>query len=222
MGGKTNLFSATLTPGNLAYVGIWIDLNRNYTFEPSEYTYIGSGNGITVSKNVFIPSLPSGVLRLRVRRAAGPIPVSQASFCTTNYPAGEIEDYSVTITQPPVVIYFTSFTDTLYDPVVNLTARITQSSSGLDTTPINKPRIWYKSQGGTQWKTSQGTLISGTVNDGNWRFPVYHDSLNFRRNSCDSVQYYFVAQDVATPINLGYLPEPALHTDVNTRKFIWI
>lgn len=217
-GGKNNLFSATLTAGNTAYLGIWIDLNHNNIFDTTEYTFIGSGNGITVSKNIFLPSLPvPGLTRLRVRRASGSIPVNLSAPCSNVFSAGEIEDYSISITPPPIVIYFAPFADTLYDPVINLTARITQNSIGLDNTSDLKPRLWYKRPGSSGWKSSQGTLISGTLNDGNWKFPVYHDSLNFRRNSCDSVQFYFVVQDLTNPPNLGYLPEPALHSNVNTQ-----
>jgi hypothetical protein len=217
-GGKFNSFSATLTPGAVGYVGVWIDYNKNNTFEVSEYTFIGSGNGTTVTNNIYIPSLPvAGTTRMRVRRASGPIPVNTTSPCSTAFTDGEIEDYSVSITPPAIVIYYTPFADTLYDPVVNITARITQANVGLNTTAQFKPRLWYKNASSSTWKSSQGSLTSGTANDGNWAFPVYHDSLNFRRNSCDSVQYYFVAQDLNNPPNLSYLPEPATHTNVNTQ-----
>jgi hypothetical protein len=50
--------------------------------------------------------------------------------------------------------------------------------------------------GAASWKSFKGTLLNGNANDGNWQFLVNHDSLNIRRNGCDSVVFYFVAQDL--------------------------
>jgi hypothetical protein len=129
---------------------------------------------------------------------------------------GETEDYPVTIIPPPIVIYYNPFADTLYDQVINVTARITQKDVGLNTTDF-QPRLWAKKQSSPTWKSFPGQLISGTSKDGFWQFPVNHDSLNVRRNGCDSIQYYFVAQDINTPIYLSYLHEPAVHTNVKTQ-----
>ncbi len=74
----------------------WIDFNQNGIFEPSEYTYIGSGCGTTVTKNVSIPTNAlAGQARLRVRESGDAI-IGPGDACT-HYPNGETEDYKVTI-----------------------------------------------------------------------------------------------------------------------------
>ena len=46
----------------------WIDYNHNGLFESSEFTLLGSGNGVTINGTINIPStaLP-GITRMRVR-----------------------------------------------------------------------------------------------------------------------------------------------------------
>ncbi len=195
----------------------WIDLNHNGIFETSEFTQIGAGAGTLMSNNLFIPSASlSGNTRIRIRRRSD-ASLLATDACTSLFSNGETEDYTLNIIPAPIRIYFTPFRDTLYDQIIPVTARITQKDVGLNSTDF-KPRIWVKNQSLTIWKSFEGQLINGTVTDGNWQFPVNHDSLGVRRNGCDSIQYYFVAQDINSPINMGYLPEfGASHTNVNVQ-----
>ncbi len=213
--GKYIAISVKVTSSNLGNTVAWIDLNQNNIFEASEFTQIGAGAGTIMSNNIFIPSTSlSGTTRIRVRRRSDASLIA-TDACTSLFSNGEIEDYSITIIPAFIRIYFTPFRDTLYDQIIPVTARITQKDVGVNSTNF-KPRIWTKNQSSTIWKSFEGQLINGTLTDGNWQFPVNHDSLGVRRNGCDSLQYYFVAQDINSPINMGYLPEfGASHTNVN-------
>ena len=74
----------------------WIDFNQDGIFEPSEYTYIGTGCGTTVTKNISIPTNAlAGQARLRVRETGDAV-ISSGDACT-QYANGETEDYKVTI-----------------------------------------------------------------------------------------------------------------------------
>ena len=197
-------------------VAVWIDYNQNGIFETYEFKSIGSGNGTTLNSSIFIPSnaLP-GPTRMRVRRFVdGNLTAYDACLVFTE---GETEDYSLNIIAAPIAIYFTPFPDTLYDRIIPITCRIKQKDVGLNTSDSLKPTLWMTKPGAASWKSFKGTLLNGNANDGNWQFLVNHDSLNIRRNGCDSVVFYFVAQDLNTPFNLGYLPEAGtLHSNVNT------
>lgn len=215
--GTNTALSLTVTAGQNGQAVAWLDMNRNGIFEESEYKLIGTGAGGVITGSYFIPSntLP-GVTRLRVKWLSdGSLPWTTSCFTLNN---GETEDYSINILQAPIAMYFTPFADTLYDPSISVTVRIVQRDVGLNATDSLKPRLWAKRQGTNNWKKFKGQLQSGTVNDGNWIFAVNNDTLGTRRNGCDSVQFYFVAQDLNVPSNIGYLPEiGALHTNVQTQ-----
>lgn len=199
-------------------VGVWIDYNKNTIFESNEFTIIGTyNNSSSYTGNVFIPSNAlTGVTRMRVKRQVGAVIL--ASGACTAIGSGEIEEYNVNILPAPIAIYFTPFADTLYNTVRNIKARIVQKDAGIDNSESFRPRLWAKRQGSSAWKSFKGQLVSGTLNDGEWDFGVNHDSVGVRRNGCDSVQFYFAAQDINTPFNIGYLPEVgASHTNVFTQ-----
>ena len=46
----------TVGPGGTERVGVWIDYNHNGLFESSEFTLLGSGNGVTINGTINIPS----------------------------------------------------------------------------------------------------------------------------------------------------------------------
>lgn len=204
--------------GNLTGgVGVWIDYNQNGILSNDEFTEVGYGAATTLTKNIFIPSnaLP-GTTRMRIRSLRD-AHLDPGNACT-DFTTAETEDYMITINGAHIAMYFTPFTDTLYSNAINITARIVQRDLGLNTTTNLKPRVWAKKENSSTWKSFPGQLLSGNANDGNWQFAVNNDTLGVRKNSCDSIQFYFVAQDINTPFNVGYLPEQgALHTNVNTQ-----
>jgi len=202
-------------PGDFAGVGVWIDFNKDGIFAADEFTLVGYGS--TFVKPIYISSnaLP-GITRMRIRSYSNHT-ITATNACTS-FSYGETEEYSININPAPVAIYFNSFNDTLYNNTIHLTGRIMTSNSGLNVSDSLKPRIFAKKQGSFVWKSFKGQLINGTINDGTWDFIINHDTLDVRKNGCDSIQFYFVAQDINVPAHIGYLPEQgALHFDVATQ-----
>ncbi len=95
--GAANPMSVTVGPGGTERVGVWIDYNHNGLFESSEFTLLGSGNGVTINGTINIPStaLP-GITRMRVRVRFNTL-LTGPDACL-GYTFGETEDYNVTIT----------------------------------------------------------------------------------------------------------------------------
>ncbi|MGF2411316.1 MAG: GEVED domain-containing protein, partial [Ferruginibacter sp.] len=215
--GASTPITVTVAGGtNSSAVAVWIDYNKNGSFEAAEFTAVGTyAAAASFTASVFIASnaLP-GNTRMRVMRRVGS-PLTGTDAC--NAFAGDIEDYTVNIVAAPIAIYFTPFKDTLYNSTITIRARIVQKDVGINITNPLQPKLWGKRQGTTVWKSFDGQLASGTSNDGNWDFAVNQEVLGLRRNGCDSVQFYFVAQDLNAPPNIGYLPETgAAHSNVNT------
>ena len=66
--GGANPMAVTVGNGGTEYVAVWIDYNSNGTYEPSEYSLLGSGNNVTINGNINVPaSAPTGPTRMRVR-----------------------------------------------------------------------------------------------------------------------------------------------------------
>jgi len=96
----------------------------------------------------------------------------------------------------------------------NITVSISDFS-GVDNTTTFKPRIYFKKRGGS-YVSAQGALSSGTVNSGTWTFMITYSTVGGVSVS-DTIDYFVVAQDVASPSNAGGTPSTGLVlTDVNT------
>jgi hypothetical protein len=215
--GTTVPIRLTLDYAPSVSVGIWIDYDHSQTFDESEFKLISPGNSTLITDSIRLPANSlTGPITMRLRtRYSGPILATDACM---SYPNGETEDYTVNILPAKVAIFYTPFADSLYTPAIALKATIKQSTkAGIDTMDSLKPRLWVKKFGAAAWKVVKGTLLNGTVNDGAWQFIVDHSSLGIRRNSCDSVQFYFVAQDADTLPTIGYAPEGGLHSNVQTQ-----
>jgi hypothetical protein len=94
--------------------------------------------------------------------------------------------------------------------------RITDNGFGVDSTGGNKPKMWYRKKFTTvgAWQQVSGSFIAGNLKDGQWGFKP--DFTGTTLVPGDSVQYYFVAQDMAA--NIGYSNIPGtVHTNVNTQ-----
>lgn len=86
--------------------------------------------------------------------------------------------------------------------------------TGVPTTGALQPRIYYRKNAGT-WFSSQGVLTSGTATNGTWSFIIIAADMG-GIISGDNIQYYVIAQDVASTPNLSSNPVGAVATDVNT------
>ena len=80
-------------------VSEWIDYNNNFTFETTEFTFIGVGSGSVVNGSIAIPaSATAGNKRMRVRVAAvGAASATADQACDEDDEYGETEDYTVNI-----------------------------------------------------------------------------------------------------------------------------
>ena len=88
--------SVTVGPGGTEYVGVWIDANQNGNFETTEFTALGTGNGVTITNNVVVPAGATlGTTRMRIRVRYN-TPLTGANACL-GYAFGETEDYAITI-----------------------------------------------------------------------------------------------------------------------------
>ncbi|MCE7064071.1 GEVED domain-containing protein [Dyadobacter sp. CY326] len=87
--------------GSYFYTAIWIDYNRNGSFEdPGEFITQEQGfQELTLSGSFKIPTTASlGVTRMRIVMNTGQNPLNSAC---QNYGAGETEDYLINIVSPP-------------------------------------------------------------------------------------------------------------------------
>ena len=92
--------SVTVGTGGTEYVGVWVDYNHSGTFDSTEYTLIGSGNGVAVTGNITVPvTADSGLTKMRVRLRWFTA-LTGVQSCI-GYTYGETEDYNVYITLPP-------------------------------------------------------------------------------------------------------------------------
>eukprot|EP01012_Entosiphon_sulcatum_P032044 TRINITY_DN40785_c0_g1_i1.p1 TRINITY_DN40785_c0_g1~~TRINITY_DN40785_c0_g1_i1.p1 ORF type:complete len:1394 (+),score=139.75 TRINITY_DN40785_c0_g1_i1:44-4225(+) len=147
--GATTPISVAVGPGGTENVAIWIDYNQNGTFETTEYTAIGSGNGVTISNNVVVPPTAlAGLTKMRVRvRYSSSI--LNTDPCTT-FSYGETEDYNVNMTcVSPTFTTQPAATSTLC-PGTNLTLTAAASGSGI----------------GYQWQVNTGTGFANITNGG--------------------------------------------------------
>lgn len=98
--------AVTLTPGFSGstyneFWRIWIDYDKDNTFEASELVYSGSGTA-AVSGSFTVPSGLTGTTRMRISMKWN----AYADPCET-FSYGEVEDYTVSFAAPPVT-YCTS------------------------------------------------------------------------------------------------------------------
>ncbi len=98
--GATNPISITAGTGLYTEsVGVWIDYNKNGTFEASEFTLIGTQANPTVrTGNIVVPaSAQLGQTRMRVRVQFSSA-ITGTGACTASYIGfGETEDYTVNL-----------------------------------------------------------------------------------------------------------------------------
>jgi len=100
-----------------------------------------------------------------------------------------------------------------------ITATITDVGTGVPTSGSFVPQLWFKKSTSGTWIHNSGVFNSGTGNNGTWTFTIDYTLLGGVSNG-DVIQYYMVAQDMASPVNIWYNPFDAttpVHSDVNTQ-----
>jgi Ig-like domain CHU_C associated/GEVED domain/Bacterial Ig-like domain (group 2) len=99
--GTSNPISVTVNAGGQESAGVWIDYDRNGTFDASEFTFIGTGASSTTPMvfsnfiNIPITANP-GIARMRVRSKYGSALIADVEACTP-FTYGQTEDYLVNI-----------------------------------------------------------------------------------------------------------------------------
>jgi subtilisin-like proprotein convertase family protein len=124
-----NPIRVTVGPGGTEYVGVWIDYNKSGSFEASEFTLVGSGNGVTITGAINIPATALlGQTRMRVRvQFATPVLGTQACAQTSGF--GEVEDYLVNITACTPVTITTQAVNRTVDCGANTTFSVVGAGS---------------------------------------------------------------------------------------------
>ncbi|MFN5544310.1 MAG: beta strand repeat-containing protein, partial [Bacteroidota bacterium] len=101
-----------------------------------------------------------------------------------------------------------------------ITADITDIGTGVRMSGSLQPRLWYRrtAPSATSWVSTGGVLTSGTLINGTWTFTLDYALIPGTPAINNQYQYYIVAQDSASPVNIAILPfSGASHTDVNTQ-----
>lgn len=87
--------------------------------------------------------------------------------------------------------------------------------TGVPTTGALQPRVYYKKQNSSTWYSNQGTLSSGTAQNGTWSFTVSHAAMGGVVGG-DIVDYFVISQDDTPTANLASSPGGVDAIDVNT------
>ncbi|MGZ4037749.1 MAG: beta strand repeat-containing protein, partial [Bacteroidia bacterium] len=222
---------ATTSNNNLFYAGTPSATNVLYYDGTNSYQTMGvlkpalsprEGNSVTENPP-FISIVGSSPNFLNINPAT---PTQIESGAVTI--AGITDDYAGTIrnvSTPDIGAWEGNFT--LADLSAPLISAIGYASSGCSlsvrtvtanlsdasgvATGALAPRVYYKVNAGP-YTSVQGTLISGTVNNGVWSF-----ALTYAASISDVISYYVVAQDVASSPNVGANPSAGFAaTNVNT------
>lgn len=146
--GSTTPISVAVGPGGTERVAAWIDYNQNGIFETTEFTSIGSGNGVTITNNIIVPpTATAGLTKMRVRVRYSTT-ILNTDPCTT-FSYGETEDYNVNLvcTAPTFTTHPVSSTLCAGS---NLTLTAAATGSGI----------------GYQWQVNTGTGFTNIANGG--------------------------------------------------------
>ena len=112
-------------------------------------------------------------------------------------------------------ISYTTLASTCSSANITLSGVTITDGSGVPTTGTLMPRIYYR-KGAGAWFSQAGTLTSGTSKNGQWSFTIVNSDMGGVASG-DVISYYVIAQDIASPANIGSTPGTGLvATDVNT------
>lgn len=111
------------------------------------------------------------------------------------------------------VISYTALTNTPSTANRSITATITDAS-GVYTTGVLMPRIYFKKSSSGAYQSTAGVLTSGNGANGTWTFTINNALLGGVVGD-DSIYYFVVAQDSTPTSNLGSSPGGAEGTSVN-------
>ena len=149
-----------------ATVGFYIDYNQNAIFEPSEFTYLGHGSGLTYSNTTTVPvTVASNSVRMRLILDVTGNMVLDPCY-NYNSTHGQILDYKVNLTAAPAC----SGTPNAGNAISTETLVCNNAPYTLDlinnSVASNITYQWQSSTDNSTWKnfTSSQTTIPYTVN----------------------------------------------------------
>jgi hypothetical protein len=112
---------------------------------------------------------------------------------------------------PPIINHTVlSNTTGLTDRVISATIT---DKSGIYTSGLLSPRIYFKKFSSGIFQSTQGVLISGNAQNGSWIFTINNALLGGVAGD-DSIYYFIVAQDSISSSNLGSAPLGVLGNNV--------
>lgn len=135
--GTSYSLNLTINNGGTEFGGVWIDFNRNGTFDASEFTNMGSGANPTVlTQSILVPlSASPGHTRMRVRSKYGST-LASTDPCAA-YTWGETEDYDVNIIGGVGFTYAWTGAAVSNSAIFNPTATLSGSSATYYVTVTN-------------------------------------------------------------------------------------
>jgi hypothetical protein len=231
----TDYTTPNLTLNNNIYYGA----GTGFVFglvNATDYTPFGAWKGLTnfdaaspfADPNYVTPTGTSALVNLNVQN---PTPAEgngilipavtddyigqlRASFTPTDIGANAGNFGSVLDFLPPVITY-TALLNAGATGNRILTATITDQT-GVPTTGLLQPRIYFKKMFAGTWFSTQGVLATGTGTNGTWNFTINTTTLGGVIAGTDSVYYYVIAQDIVATPNIGSNPGGVIATNVNT------
>ncbi|PZR23434.1 MAG: hypothetical protein DI539_03160 [Flavobacterium psychrophilum] len=158
-------FNLTGSLVQFAYLSVWIDWNRNYTFDENELVYVSQTeevNGI-VQFTVNVPATAvTGETRVRCKAVSG---WAGSGPCGYNS-IGEVEDYTINIlpegTMPGVTVTTVDNADasiTVNDGTLQLNATVTPATAPVNWTVISGTSNATVDANGLVSATNNGTVI---------------------------------------------------------------
>ncbi|MCB9046985.1 MAG: T9SS type A sorting domain-containing protein [Chitinophagales bacterium] len=216
--GSTNSMSVTVGAGGNEKVTVWVDYDHSGTFDASEYTYLGTGSGTTITGNLVIPATAlTGSTAMRVRCTYGSTPPSSTQACT-NFSYGETEDYEVNLVCPAISIA-THPSNTTICPNSNASFTVA-STTGAGLTATYQ---WQVSTGGAYTNVTNTGVYSGattstltltnapnTMNGYTYRCVADNPCGNSVYSSAGTLNFYTPAVITTQPSSINGCPNGSL------------
>jgi len=201
--GISKPIAVTVGNAGIQHVALWIDYNHNSVFETNEYSFVGTGDGVTINSLINVPSTAiPGLTKMRVRLRYNAALNSSDACSLIAY--GETEDYAVDLVIPPPC----SGTPTGGNTVSALAAAcpadsIILSVAGATFGFAGLTYQWQSSEDSVVWQDIPGKTDLGCI--------VYQDSIRFyrRMTSCSGNSSFSVPVKVGIKTLLQCYCKPA-------------
>lgn len=158
--GQTYKMSVSVANGGTEYVTVFIDFDQNGTFAAGETFHIGSGNNVTITNDIAIPTTAlTGNTRMRVRCKYN---AAITDPCVETGGYGEVEDYTVNIsTRATCLTYVASLASTNPTSCSANNGTITVTPTWGNT---GSSLLWYRNTfNGSATPSTGSSTISGNA-----------------------------------------------------------